>query len=231
MRPGFGVLDTHALLGRARHSGRTDTVDGMLSRMDAAGVDRALLIPFRVVVDFGRECDEIGAALRHHPDRFAGAACPNPCIPERGCVAAAMPTASALSTSNRSTRDSIHPLSEGSDSLFETALENRMALLFHTGAGALLALESIVAGSACSDLWIESSFLMPHTVLELLARVGSDQLMTVLDFPENVNSKRGTIFSLAVCDEDKREILRNTPAHLFGSEPGGTQARPANAGW
>ena len=82
MRKGFQVFDTHAHLGRALHSGRVATKDAMLRAMDAAGIDRTLLIPFPVVEDFRREHDQIGDALRSHPGRFAGAACLNPYIPE-----------------------------------------------------------------------------------------------------------------------------------------------------
>ncbi len=82
MRRGQKIFDSHTHLGRALHSGRVASADKMLRTMDAAGIDRSLLIPFPVVEDYRREHDEIGDAVRAHPDRFAGSACLNPFVPE-----------------------------------------------------------------------------------------------------------------------------------------------------
>ncbi len=139
MRQGFRVFDSGAHLGRARHSGRTATVDGMLSATDAAGVDRTLLIPFPVVEDFRREHDEVGAALRSHPDRIAGAACLNPFIREwefRTEVRRRREAYGFCTLKFQPQRQGLNPLAERSDFLFETALENGLVLLCHRGAGA-----------------------------------------------------------------------------------------------
>ncbi len=58
---------------------------------------------------------------------------------------------------------------------------------------------------------------MPHAVLEILAQVGSDRLVIGSDLPENVDSEIRKIFSLPISDEDKRAILWETAARLFGS--------------
>src|SRR5690606_1945167 len=82
MRDGFRLYDTHTHLGVARHSGARRTADQALRAMDANGVDRAVLIPFPVVESYREAHDEIGRACRDHPDRFTGAACIDPFIPE-----------------------------------------------------------------------------------------------------------------------------------------------------
>ena len=114
--------------------------------MDKAGVDRTLLIPFPVVDDYRREHDEIGAALRVHPARFAGAACLNPFLPE--CVFLEEVRRCREEHGFRALKfqpqyQPLNPLSERSDFLFEAALENDMVLVCHTGAGAPFALPSL----------------------------------------------------------------------------------------
>ena len=81
MRDGFSIYDTHTHIGVARHSGRNLTAGQLLAAMDRTGVDRAVLIPFPVVEDYRASHDEIGRALRTHPDRFTGAACIYPFLP------------------------------------------------------------------------------------------------------------------------------------------------------
>jgi hypothetical protein len=82
MKDGFQIYDTHVHLGLARHSGREQTVDAMLRSMDSVGIDKSLLIPFPAVEDHVQAHNLIAAAIRQHPDRFSGAACVYPFIPE-----------------------------------------------------------------------------------------------------------------------------------------------------
>ena len=80
MRDGFTIFDAHCHIGKALHSGRVQSADMMLERMDRHGIDRALAIPFPMVRSFREAHDEIGAAVRAHPARFVGAACLDPFI-------------------------------------------------------------------------------------------------------------------------------------------------------
>lgn len=247
MREGFRIFDTHAHLGRARHSGRVATAEGMLRSMDAAGVDRTLLIPFPVVEDYRREHDEIGAALRSHPERFIGAACLNPFVPEREFrdeVRRCREVFGFRALKFQPQYQGLNPLSERSDFLFETAVENGMALVCHTGAGApfalpslfihparrfpdlkivlahagasVYALEAIVAATVCANVYIELSTAPPHTVLEILSHVGPARLMAGSDLPESLETEISKILTLAISDEAKRAILWETAAEVFG---------------
>ena len=216
--------------------------------MDVAGVDRSLLIPFPVVEDYRREHDEIGDAVRTHPDRFAGAACLNPFVPEseyRNEVRRCRENYGFRALKFQPQYQGLNPLSERSSFLFETALENRLVLVCHTGAGApfalpslfihparrypdlqivlghagggIYSLEAAVAATVCPNVFIEVSTLTPHAVLEVLNHVGSDRLMAGSDLPESVEAEIGKIETLPVADEDKRAILWETPARLFGA--------------
>lgn len=248
MRGRFQVFDTHAHLGRALHSGRVATKDGMLHGMDAAGIDRTLLIPFPVVKDFRREHDEIGDALRSHPDRFAGAACLNPFIPEdefRAEVGRCRAEYGFRALKFQPQYQGLNPLSERSAFLFETALENDLVLVCHTGTGApfalpslyihaarrypdlkivighagggIYALESVVAAHVCPNIFIELSTLTPHAVLEVLQHVGPDRLMAGSDLPESLETEISKIEGLPISDADKRRILWQTPVRVFGN--------------
>jgi len=146
MRNGFRIFDTHTHLGTARHSGRVHTADGMLRSMDAAGVDRSLLIPFPVVDDTRAAHDLIAAAVRAHPDRFAGAACVYPFLPPdefRGEVRRCAEVHGFRALKLQPQFQPLNPLSPRSDFFWEAALESGMVVVVHTGAGAPLALPSL----------------------------------------------------------------------------------------
>lgn len=146
MRRGFRIFDTHAHLGRARHSGRSAGAGDLLRAMDRAGVERTLLIPFPVVEDHRREHDEIGAALRSYPDRFVGAACLDPFVPEpvfRAEVRRCHEQHGFRALKFQPQYQGLNPVSERSDFLFQAALENNLVLICHTGAGAPFALPSL----------------------------------------------------------------------------------------
>ncbi len=139
----------------------------------------------------------------------------------------------------------LNPLSERSSFLFETALENDLVLVCHTGAGApfalpslyihparkypdlrivlghagggIYSLEAAVAATVCPNIFIEVSTLTPHAVLEILQHVDADRLMAGSDLPESVEAEIGKIETLPLTDDDKRAILWDTPAELFGA--------------
>ena len=146
MKSGFRIYDSHTHIGLARHNGREFSAEQMLLNMDRCGVDRSMLIPFPVVVDYHAAHDLIAAAVRAHPDRFAGAACLNVFVGEaefrdevRRCAEEHGFTALKLQPQYQA----LNPLSAKSDFFFEAALTNRMAVIVHTGAGAPFALPSL----------------------------------------------------------------------------------------
>jgi uncharacterized protein len=244
MKGSHRIFDTHTHLGTARHSGRTMGVDSMLRQMDAHGVDRSLLIPFPVVEDERAAHDEIAMAVRAHPDRFAGCACLHPwsnhfqqelkrCSEELGFGTLKL----------QPQYHGLNPISRRSDFFFEAALQYRLAVVVHTGAGApfalpslyiaparrypdlaiilghagggLYAAEAIVAADVCPNIYIELSSLVPHHVLEVLHHVSSERLMIGSDLPESVDAEIGKILTLDVEEQVKQEILWNTGARLF----------------
>ena len=147
MRDGFRVWDTHAHVGAARHSGRRCTAEQMLAHMDRCGVDRAMLIPFPVVEDERAAHDEIGRAVMHWPDRFAGAACLYPYVDEaafRGEVKRCRERYGFSALKLQPQYQPVNPLSTASDIVFGSARENGMAMICHTGAGAPFALPSLL---------------------------------------------------------------------------------------
>jgi len=248
MKSGFRIFDTHTHLGAARHSGRTCMPDDLLRSMDRCGVDRSLAIPFPVVDDYRAQHDLIGRAVCEHPDRLLGCACLFPLIERavfreevRRCHEEFGFTALKLQPQYHG----LNPFSASSDFFFETALENHMAVVCHTGSGmpfaspALLMMparrfpdlrivvahtgggihvhEAIVAALFCPNIVLELSTLMPHQVLEVLSHVSSDRLMIGSDLPESTETEIGKILSLDVLDSDKRNILNETGCHIFGS--------------
>lgn len=248
MRDGFTLFDTHIHIGTARHSGRRHHAADIIRSMDDFGVDRSVAIPFPVVEDYRREHDEIGAAIRDYPGRFIGAACLNPFIPEqafRDEVRRCREEYGFRALKFQPQYQGLNPLLESSAFLFETAIENRMALIVHTGSGIPFALpsmyllaakqypeltiilahcggggiflgEAIVAASLFPNIVLELSSLMPHQVHEVLHRVSSDRLMAGSDLPENLEIEMSKILRLSVSDADKSNILSGTAAKVFG---------------
>ena len=119
--------------------------------MDAYGVDRSLLIPFPVVEDYRAAHDEIAAAVRAHPDRFAGAACIYPFIAEsefRDEVRRCREKLGFVALKLQPQYQALNPLSRRSDFLYEAAMEAGLVVIVHTGAGAPFALPSLYISPA-----------------------------------------------------------------------------------
>jgi predicted TIM-barrel fold metal-dependent hydrolase len=119
--------------------------------MDRHGVDRSLLIPFPVVEDTRAAHDEIAAAVRAHPDRFTGAACLYPFVPESQFHDELKRCAEELGFRVLKLQPQfqpLNPLSPRNDFYFEAALRRKLALVVHTGAGAPFALPSLYIAPA-----------------------------------------------------------------------------------
>ncbi|MGH9631104.1 MAG: amidohydrolase family protein, partial [Bryobacteraceae bacterium] len=146
MKNGFRIYDTHTHIGRARHSGRVFTADQLLAGMDGYGVDRSMVIPFPVVDDYRAAHDEIGRAVRAHPDRLAGAACLYPFMPEpafRDEVKRCAEELGFRALKLQPQYQALNPISSRSDFFFETAAEYSLPVICHTGSGVPFALPSL----------------------------------------------------------------------------------------
>ncbi|MBK5291655.1 MAG: amidohydrolase family protein [Acidobacteriia bacterium] len=146
MRQGLHIYDTHTHLGAARHSGRQFSLEQMLASMDRYGVDRSMLIPFPVVEDYRQTHDAIAAAMRAFPDRFAGAACLNPFVPEQEYLDEIRRCSEDLgfrAIKLQPQYQALNPLSARSDFLWKAAVRHKMPVIVHTGAGAPFALPSL----------------------------------------------------------------------------------------
>ena len=246
MRDGLRIYDTHTHVGVAAHSGRISSAEDILRRMDGFGVDRSLLIPFPVVEDYYAAHDEIGAAVRTWPDRFTGCACLNPFLPSQAFHDELRRCAEVLGFKGLKLQPQYHgldPLSRRSDFYFQAALDLRLAVVVHTGAGAPFALpslyiaparrftelkfvlghagggiyadEAIVAASVCPNIYIELSSLMPHHIENVLTHISPDRLMIGSDLPASLETEMGKILGLQIPDQDKQQILWSTAASVF----------------
>jgi uncharacterized protein len=145
MRQGFSIFDAHCHLGEALHSGRVHSAGRMLARMDQHGIDRALAIPFPMVRSFREAHDEIGAAVRTHADRFAGAACLDPFIGEAAFRQEIRRCQEEYGFRALKLQPQFQPVDASSPNvewMFETAMEYRLAMVCHTGSGVPYALPS-----------------------------------------------------------------------------------------
>jgi uncharacterized protein len=248
MKSGFRIFDTHTHLGTARHTARSCTPQELLRSMDRQGVDRSLAIPFPVVDDYRSQHDLIGEAVRAHPDRLLGAACLFPLIDRSAFqdeVRRCREQYGFVALKLQPQYHGLNPLSASSDFFFETALENHLAVVCHTGSGlplaspALLMMpakkfpdltivvahagggifvhEAILAAVFCPNILLELSTLVPHQVREVLSYVESDRLMIGSDLPENIETEIGKILTLDVPDAGKRNILYATGCRIFGA--------------
>ncbi len=248
MRDGFRIWDTHTHVGAARHSGRRWSADELLRSMDRCGADRAVAIPFPVVDDHRAAHEEIARAVAGHPDRLTGSACLPPFLAERDFRDEVRRCAEQFGFRALKLQPQYHglnPISPRSDFFFETARENGLAVICHTGAGApfalpalfilparkfpdlpfvlghagggLYAAEAIVAALVCPNVYLELSSLMPHQVLDVLAQVPSSRLMIGSDLPENAETEIRKILELDIPVEARRDILWNTASRVFAS--------------
>jgi len=139
----------------------------------------------------------------------------------------------------------LNPVSRRSDFFFEAAQANGMAVVAHTGSGVPFSLPSLyiaaarrfpelpivlghagspvfmlecaVAAEVCPNIFIEVSSLMPHHLAELVHLVPAARLMAGSDLPESVAVELGKVFDVPMSDEDRRAILWETGARVFGA--------------
>jgi predicted TIM-barrel fold metal-dependent hydrolase len=248
MRDGFSIFDAHCHIGEALHSGRVQSAESILARMDRHGIDRALAIPFPAVHDYREAHDEIGAAVRLNGRRFAGAACLNPFVGERLYREEVRRCRERFGFKALKIQPQFQPVdltAERNGFIFETALENGLAIVFHTGSGIPYALPSavmpaarrypelkivlahcggggvllqdaLVAAQFCPNIYLELSTLMPNHVLEVLSRIPSNRLMAGSDLPENTEVEITKILGLEVSAEIRQDILWRTACSVFG---------------
>jgi len=246
MRNGFQIYDTHTHLGMARHSGRQWTQEQMLASMDRYGVDRSMLIPFPVVDDYRHTHDSIAPSVRSFPPRCTAAACIYPFILDQQYKDEIRRCAEELgfrAIKLQPQYQALNPLSARSDFLWETAIQHKLPVIVHTGAGAPFALPSLyimparrfpeltlilghcgggiyaaegaVAATVCPNIYLELSSLMPHHIREVLAHVPTSRIMAGSDVPESLETELGKIFTLELDEAGRREILWNTPRRVF----------------
>ncbi|MCX6608921.1 MAG: amidohydrolase family protein [Acidobacteria bacterium] len=250
MKDGYYLYDTHTHIGHARHSGRRQTAEQLLREMDRFGVDKSMAIPFPVVDDYRAQHNEIAAAIARYPGRLAGAACINPFIPEadyRDEVRRCREEFGFRALKFQPQYQGVSALWTQSNFIFETALENGMALIAHTGSGiphalpsvfmfaarrypdlkivlahcgggGLLLPDAIVAASFCPNIYLDLSTLMPNHVLEVLQHIPASRLMAGSDLLENTDVELLKILLLDLPAEQKRQILSETAQAVFGSE-------------
>jgi predicted TIM-barrel fold metal-dependent hydrolase len=147
VRNGRRVFDTHTHVGVARHSGRRYTADELLRDMDAAGIDRSLVIPWPVVEDVRSAHDEIGRAVRAHADRLSGAACLYPYVPRQQFEDEVRRCVEVYGFGVIKLQPQYQPLNTlwaTSDFFFETALQHNLTIVCHTGSGIPFALPALM---------------------------------------------------------------------------------------
>jgi predicted TIM-barrel fold metal-dependent hydrolase len=246
MNQGYSIFDTHTHVGNARHSGRSCSAEELLRDMDRFGVDRSLVIPFPVVDDWKAAHDLIGSAARSHPDRLYGAACLPPFMEERMFrqeVRRCREEYGFRALKLQPQYHGLNPFSTRANFFFETALENGLAAVCHTGSGLPYSLpsllmmparrfpdlpivvahsgggifvhEAIVAAAFCPNIYLELSSLTPNQVLEVLAEVPAIRLMIGSDLPESLAAEMDKILALKIAEQDKREILNGTACRVF----------------
>jgi len=203
---GYQVYDTHTHLGSAFHSGRVMTADAMLAHMDEAGIDRSLLIPFPVVANYRVEHDLIAQAVREHPDRFSGALCIDPFLPEREVADEVRRGVEALGMRALKLQPQfcgLNPMSAKASWFFGLANEHRLPMIVHTGSGAPFALPSllisparqypelpIVIGHGGSPVYYLEAIIAAEVCPNLYIDVSSLMPHHVLDILRHIDSTR-----------------------------------------
>jgi len=224
MNQRYRIFDAHTHIGTARHSGRVYTARDLLRNMDRLGIERSLAIPFPVVEDWRAAHEEIGRAVREHPDRLSGAASMDPYVPEnvfREEVKRCRQEYGFCALKVQPQYHGLNPFARRAGFLFETALENGMAVICHTGSGMPFSLpsllmmparrfpdlrivaahsgggifvhEAMLAAIFCPNIFLELSSLMPHHILEVLSEVPADRLMIGSDLPEVSRLRAGKV--------------------------------------
>lgn len=134
----MNIVDAHAHLGTCRIFGLNQTGEQLISAMDGAGIETAIVQPFPGPPDAAAAHDAIAELATQHPGRIVGMASLNPhqdpddyrnevrrCVEELNFVAVKVHTIG----------HAIRPGSEDADLIFSTASDLGIAVMVHTGPG------------------------------------------------------------------------------------------------
>jgi uncharacterized protein len=146
MKDGFQIFDTHTHIGHGLHHGRRYSAEQLLAAMEKNGVDRSVVIPFPVVADTRATHDEIGRAVKAHPERLVGTVCIYPYIgPDkfRDEVKRCVEEFGFRALKLQPQFQPLDPLLPIGDFLYESALEFNLPVIIHTGTGTPYALPSL----------------------------------------------------------------------------------------
>jgi uncharacterized protein len=239
------VVDGHCHLGIGHEYQQTE--DDLLREMDAYRVDRAVVCPVDrcIAVDNRDGNDYILQAVRRHPDRFYAFATANPWYGERAVAELRRAVhEGARGIKLHPTLQGFLLCDELVYPIVELAQELDVPIFFHTGTPAFaqptqlselamrfpgvkfimghmgstdFKLEAVDAGVLSTNIYLDTSWILPKLVEKAVAAVGADRVLFGSDSPlSTLRIEMGLRQAAQLSSEDRAKVMGGTMLRLLG---------------
>lgn len=245
MIDGNQVIDFHGHVGRMDRYAMVDDPKLMLRAMDAVGIDRACV--FHIFFPDGRSSNDLTARfVAQHPDRFIGFAYVSPLVPEniRPELTRAIDELGFAAIKLYSPYTPWQYNEPQWDPIYEFADERGLAIICHTGPGALpkhlgelaprfprvnfvvghsgntpvCRAQAIAAAQANPNVYLEtcSTFRTPGVIEQLVDEAGAERVLFGSDNPlMDPRPQLGKIITADIPNAAKRKILGDNARRLL----------------
>jgi hypothetical protein len=242
------VVDGHCHLGIGHEYQQTE--DNLLHEMDTYQVDQAVVCPVDrcIAVDNREGNDTILAAVRRHPDRLYAFATANPWYGQRAVAELRRALgAGARGIKLHPALQGFLLCDELVYPIVELAAELGVPIFFHTGTPAFaqpmqlselamrfpnvkfimghmgstdFKLEAVDVGVLSSNIYLDTSWILPELVTKAVAAVGADRVLFGSDSPLStlrieMGARRATRWS----DAERAKVMGESMLRLLGEMP------------
>jgi uncharacterized protein len=242
------VVDGHCHLGVGYEYQQTE--DDLLREMDVYEVDKAVVCPIDrcIAVDNREGNDYILQAVRRHPERLYAFATANPwygdravtelrrALDEGACGIKLHPALQGFLLCD----ELVYPIVELAETL-------NVPIFFHTGTPAFaqpmqlselamrfpdvkfimghmgstdFKLEAVDAGVLSTNIYLDTSWILPELVTQAVAAVSADRVLFGSDSPlSTLRIEVGARRATRLTDEDREKVMGGSMLRLLGETP------------
>lgn len=239
------IIDSHNHIGDCRTFGYDFDEEQILSALDNAKVDGAILQPFPGCTDVKAAHDTIATMAKRYPGRFYGISSVNPHLPEAEFVAESTRAVKELgfkALKLHTIGHSVNPMSKDGQRVVEMAKTLGVALNVHTGTGipfslpslvlpfaksfkypiilahsgaTLLTQEAIIIAQQSENIYLEMSWCAANQIQQAIGAIGSERVMYGSDSLTNLENELNKFYTIGLNDKQLEDVLYNTAKTAF----------------
>jgi predicted TIM-barrel fold metal-dependent hydrolase len=223
-------------------------LEDLVSNMEKNKVDVCILQPGTCldIVEVVQQHNAIAKISSEMPGRIYGMANPNPHLPVkdyRDEIARCVSDLGFVGVKLHPFAHAVNPNGNDAKKVYESALEQGIPVMVHTGAGvpwslpsllipvamefpdmniimahcgsAIYSNEAAMAAALCTNIYLETSWLPSSTIKSFCKSFGADRVMLGSDHGSNMEAELSKYRSLNLSKEELEWCLGNTAAKVF----------------